>query len=111
MQITGYNLVIINISNNKGTIVIIKKRRKIESWIQMNTKYVIVWKRFLNKIDKTKEHMQIECKGNNLKKSYLIGVSYKPSWTLFSSINNNWDKNNVIGDVNIDKPLDTNRFL
>ena len=42
MQITGYNLVIINISNNKGTIVIIKKRRKIESWIQMNTKYVIV---------------------------------------------------------------------
>ena len=55
--------------------------------------------------------MQIECKGNNFKKSYLIGVSYKPSWTLFSNINNNWDKNNVIGDVNIDKPSDTNRFL
>ena len=42
VQITGYNLVILNISNNKVTIVIIKKRRKIESWIQMNTKYVIV---------------------------------------------------------------------
>lgn len=105
VQITGYNLVIINISINKVTTVKIKKRRKIESWIQMNTKHVIVSKRFLNKIDETKEHMQIEYKGNNFKKSYLTGVSYQPSWTLLSKINNTWDENNVtIEDVNIDKP-------
>ena len=75
----------------------------------------------LNKIDKSIEYLQIECKGNNFNKSYLVAALYQPSsdekekliWiekldTLLSIVNSTWNKTIIItGDTNIDclKPL------
>ena len=84
----------------------------------MYIKYTIKYKerQYLSKLDKTIEHMSIECQGKNKNKNYLVGVFYKSCpedkekriWiqkldTILSAITTTWNKTIVIpGDTNID---------
>ena len=108
VQIPGYKFSYKNRHERTGGVVGLYNKDSIEYKVRHD----------LNKIDGSIKHLQIDCKGNNCNKSYLVAALYQPSsdekekliWierekldSLLSIAKSTWNKTIIIiGDTNID---------